>query len=168
MILPRCGISRGDIVFITLYWREIKIHLSRLPSRYGTLQMKFAEIRRLVAHFNLRPTITDSMDATEFSGIAGQLSFSQVSFSYPGQELAFLKDVSFSIQPRTVVALVGPNGCGKSQLSSSCFGFMILTLDLSRLIPTTSKPSYLNLFERPLRWLLRGTSFRNTGQSDRI
>ncbi|KAJ5544073.1 hypothetical protein N7494_005352 [Penicillium frequentans] len=120
MILTKCGTSRGDIVFITLYWREVTRHLSRLPSHYGKLQIKFAETKRLVAHFNLRPTITDSMGATEISDIHGQLSFSQVSFSYPGQEVdpgqevVALKDVSLSIQPRTIVALVGPSGCGKS------------------------------------------------------
>ncbi|MCH7591582.1 MAG: ABC transporter ATP-binding protein [Planctomycetes bacterium] len=41
-----------------------------------------------------------------------------VSFTYPGAETEALSDVSFTIQRGETVALVGPNGCGKTTLVS--------------------------------------------------
>ncbi len=48
----------------------------------------------------------------------GQISFEQVSFSYPGHEQQVLSDVSFSVQPGQTVALVGRSGSGKTTISS--------------------------------------------------
>lgn len=45
-----------------------------------------------------------------------RIEFRDVSFNYPGTERAVLKDISFVIQPREAVALVGDNGAGKSTL----------------------------------------------------
>jgi ABC-2 type transport system ATP-binding protein len=41
-------------------------------------------------------------------------------FDYPGHRA--LDDVSFTIEPRTITALVGPNGAGKSTLMRVCSG----------------------------------------------
>jgi ATP-binding cassette subfamily B protein len=45
-----------------------------------------------------------------------RLEFRNVSFAYPGDNRAVLKDISFIIQPGEAVALVGGNGAGKSTL----------------------------------------------------
>lgn len=44
----------------------------------------------------------------------GSIVFEKVSFSYPGQSLEALKGLSFTIEPREAVALIGPSGSGKS------------------------------------------------------
>ncbi len=43
--------------------------------------------------------------------------FDKVSFSYPASEKKALQDITFSIQPGEVVALVGENGAGKSTIA---------------------------------------------------
>ncbi|MBL8155726.1 MAG: ABC transporter ATP-binding protein [Anaerolineae bacterium] len=48
--------------------------------------------------------------------LTGVIQFDQVTFRYPGNEQAVLKDISFSIQPGETVALVGENGAGKTTL----------------------------------------------------
>jgi ATP-binding cassette subfamily B protein len=47
---------------------------------------------------------------------AQQIDFQSVSFYYPNHEGASLDQVTFSIKPKTTVALVGPSGAGKSTI----------------------------------------------------
>ena len=47
-----------------------------------------------------------------------QVAFSHVSFTYPGAERPALDDVSFTVEPGQVVALVGPSGGGKTTAAS--------------------------------------------------
>ena len=44
--------------------------------------------------------------------------FAHVTFTYPGADRPALEDVSFSVQPGQVVALVGPSGGGKTTAAS--------------------------------------------------
>ena len=46
------------------------------------------------------------------------VSFDHVTFTYPGAERPALKDVSFSVLPGRVTALVGPSGGGKTTAAS--------------------------------------------------
>ena len=46
------------------------------------------------------------------------VAFDHVTFTYPGAERPALEDVSFSVQPGQVVALVGPSGGGKTTAAS--------------------------------------------------
>lgn len=55
--------------------------------------------------------------------LAGNLTFEDVSFTYPGQENEVLHSVSFSIGAGERVALVGINGAGKSTLVKLLSGF---------------------------------------------
>ncbi len=60
----------------------------------------------------LRNARTNQQNLTN---IRGELRFEQVSFEYEGAE-AVLHDISFSVKPGEMVALLGPTGSGKSSL----------------------------------------------------
>ena len=59
------------------------------------------------------------------------LSVRHLVFDYPGHRA--LDDVSFSIEPKSITALVGPNGAGKSTLLRCCAAPRRLEMRLSPL-----------------------------------
>lgn len=60
----------------------------------------------------------DSPLALEHQGIQGRISFKDLTFRYPGCETDVLKDISFDIEPGTMVGILGRTGSGKSTLVS--------------------------------------------------
>ncbi len=49
--------------------------------------------------------------------IEGDIEFKEVSFSYPGSEVAAINKVSFQIKPGEKVAMIGPVGSGKTTIA---------------------------------------------------
>jgi len=61
--------------------------------------------------------LIENPDPTPISAKAGAgIELKNVTFTYPGQRNAVLQDISFSVNPGEVVALVGANGAGKSTI----------------------------------------------------
>ncbi|MGL6197903.1 MAG: ABC transporter ATP-binding protein [Lachnospiraceae bacterium] len=93
---------------------------------FGPLKALFGESSRLtvmnaaldrVEQVLEEPELEDSgtMKVPE-SGKVPEIAFSHVSFAY--QEKEILHDISFSMQPKSMTALVGPSGGGKSTIAS--------------------------------------------------
>ncbi len=64
----------------------------------------------------------DEPGARELPTVIGQIEFRHVSFTYPDGTVA-LRDVSFTIEPGTSLALVGPSGSGKSTIADLILRF---------------------------------------------
>jgi ATP-binding cassette subfamily B protein len=56
-------------------------------------------------------------DAMELETIQGRIDFENVNFSYTSK-VQVLKNMSFSVEPGTMVALVGPSGAGKTTITN--------------------------------------------------
>lgn len=68
--------------------------------------------------FNLLDTDPEFDDGDiEVESINGEIEVNNLSFTYPNSEEQVLKDISFSIKPGEMVALVGKSGSGKSTLA---------------------------------------------------
>lgn len=64
-------------------------------------------------------TYTDESQGSLRPPVAGDISFNQISFSYPERaDVPVLKDLSVSIADSECVALVGSSGCGKSTIAA--------------------------------------------------
>jgi len=72
-------------------------------------------VRRVFEILDTKPTVSDAPDATDLTFSTGALTFDAVSFAYEKGE-PVLQDVTLSILPGEIVALVGPSGAGKSTM----------------------------------------------------
>lgn len=88
----------------------------KLSNLYGRLQRTIAASDRVFSQFDREPAVVDAPQATFLSHCRGRIEFDHVTFTYPRSEETVLRDFSLIIEPGETVALVGPNGCGKSTL----------------------------------------------------
>jgi ATP-binding cassette subfamily B protein len=111
----RHGLSLGTIVAFTAY-------LGRLYGPVGSLANVRVEFVRSMAHFerifeyiDASPEIADGERVLELP--EGSVEFSNVTFSYQPNGRPALRDVSFTVPPGRMVALVGPSGAGKTTMT---------------------------------------------------
>jgi ATP-binding cassette subfamily B protein len=62
------------------------------------------------------PQIQSPPDAVALPPLSGKVEFHQVCFRYEEDDLPALEDISITVQPNQLVALIGPTGSGKTSL----------------------------------------------------
>ena len=106
-----------DIIY-TFYQYISKFYdpVQALADQYNTLQSAFASAERIFEVLDTMPEIVDSEDAIDID-LKGNIEFKNVWFKYVEDEWV-LKDVSFKIDAKDVVAFVGATGSGKTTILS--------------------------------------------------
>ena len=98
LFAPACGQMINRIMYMSEAVMEADEAIGRLDEILSQQPMKEAKVQKRPAD-----------DA---------VAFDHVTFTYPGADRPALEDVSFSVQPGQVVALVGPSGGGKTTAAS--------------------------------------------------
>jgi subfamily B ATP-binding cassette protein MsbA len=91
--------------------------VKKLGAINNELKRGEAALNRLEVVFNEPVTIKDPPDPVPTGRVRGDIEFERVTFAYKADE-PVLKDVSASIPPGTVCALVGPSGAGKTTFAN--------------------------------------------------
>ncbi len=112
----------GDFTLINAFMMQLFMPLGFLGFIYREIKGSLANIERLFALLDVKPTIVDAPDATDLRATQGGIDFDGVSFSYRSDR-PILHDISFSIPPGQKIAVVGSSGAGKSTLVKLLFRF---------------------------------------------
>lgn len=104
------GLTPGDVVMFVVYLERLYSPIESLTALSVTLQEHFASLAR-ASRLNRVPAESDTGESLRPG--PGRVEFRHVSFSYvSGRKV--LSDVSLTLQPGKLTALVGPSGAGKT------------------------------------------------------
>lgn len=105
----------GTLTGFLLYGITIGGSLATIAGLYGQFREGTGAVTRVFELIDMRPTILDAPGAVEIGRVDGRIELDDVSFAYDGT-IAVLRDITLTVEPGEVLALVGPSGAGKTTL----------------------------------------------------
>ena len=112
------AMTGGTLTQFVLYAVFAASSLGQLSEVWGEVQTAAGAAERISELLDEKPAIVSAADAVGFAAAPkGAVKFEDVTFTYPARaDREVLRHVSFTAQPGTVTAIVGPSGAGKTTL----------------------------------------------------
>lgn len=149
-------------------------NLARVMTSFEDTKASYDAINEIINKPSERPEGKTFVQAPEFSG---DIEFKDVTFTYPYNDVPALKNVSFKINPRDKVAIIGRIGSGKSTVQKLLLGLfepdsgqiLIDGIDIKQIDPADLR-KHMGYVSQDIM-LFRGTvkdniTFRATHASD--
>ena len=119
------NLTVGEFAVFDLALTNARNYLGNCISSINTMQSMRTNIER-VEDINEQPSdpqIPLDEENPAIDKIRGRITVSNVSYRYHSGDEPAVSDVSFSVEPGQIVAIVGESGCGKSTLLKMIEGF---------------------------------------------
>lgn len=110
-------ITAGTLVTFYMYISKFFNPIQSLAEQFNFLQSAFASAEKIFIIMDEKPTVNDTLGATDTEKIHGDIEFKNVWFEYEPDEW-ILKDLSFKIRAGETAAFVGATGAGKTTILS--------------------------------------------------
>ncbi|NSW52048.1 MAG: ABC transporter ATP-binding protein [Anaerolineae bacterium] len=108
-------LTLGELIAFTTYIAQLVSPVRFLGMVLPAITMATVSAERIFEILDTVPAVIEKPHAPALKLNRGEVRFEDVSFSY-GRQAAVLKDISFTVEPRQVVALLGPTGSGKTSV----------------------------------------------------
>ena len=159
-------ISLGQISSFVLYSRKFSGPIREISNLISDMQSSFAASERVFRFIDEKREEDDKLDAEKLEKVHGKIDMKNVTFSYDLNEKV-LENLDISAKPNTVVAIVGPTGCGKTTIINLLMKFYnrddgeILVDDKN--IDDITKKSMRQAYAMVLQdtWLFEGSIYEN-------
>ncbi|NLX26958.1 MAG: ABC transporter ATP-binding protein [Lentisphaerae bacterium] len=109
------SITLGTFIAFLAYVQSFFHPLGSLSDKAGSFQVALASTERVFALLDTEEKIPEPESPVSPERIAGTIAFNNVWFAY-NDENWVIKDLSFSVEPGQVLAVVGATGAGKSTI----------------------------------------------------
>jgi len=106
----------GSLLAFLLYLNMMSGSFSSVAGLNPALQRSLASLERLFEILDTKPEIVGPSPGVRIDSLVAELKFQHVQFEYNSGERV-LSDISFTVPARSMVALVGPSGAGKTTLA---------------------------------------------------
>jgi len=110
-------LTLGELIAFNTYAMRLIGPMRRIGFTATMIGESQASADRVFEVLDAESQVSDAPDATDLGDIEGKVEFDNVSFAYQGTSVV-LKNVSFAVQPGSVVALLGPTGSGKTTITN--------------------------------------------------
>jgi ATP-binding cassette subfamily B protein/subfamily B ATP-binding cassette protein MsbA len=111
------SITAGELLIFLSYLRSMQSPIRQLAKLSFAVGKASAGAERIQEVFARTPDVVESAEARPVQRVTGAVRFDEVSFGYqPDRQV--LHDLTLSVAPAQVVAVVGATGAGKSTLLS--------------------------------------------------
>ncbi len=104
-----------DLLYLYAMLAGVSDPVRKLANVHSRIQRAAASSDRICALMDRKPAVVDKPAAIDLPRHAARVEFDRVEFSYNGRE-PVLRGVSLTVRHGETLAIVGPNGCGKSTL----------------------------------------------------
>lgn len=115
-------LSLGDLTAFLFWSRQFFEPIRDLADKYGILQTALASSERIFKLLDTPVRITSLEAPQALPPKAGRIEFRNVWFAYKGADWV-LEDVSFTIEPSEMAAIVGHTGAGKTTITNLLMRF---------------------------------------------
>jgi len=109
-------ISPGELTQFMLYTIILAESVGAFATLWGNLSTALGATGRIFEILDKRPTVVDCHNPIKCADGLGRVEFDNVSFTYPEQKCEVVNNISFTIEPGMVCAIVGPSGSGKTTI----------------------------------------------------
>ncbi|SDP55616.1 ATP-binding cassette, subfamily B [Mucilaginibacter sp. OK268] len=110
------NITSGNIAEFIVYLNMLSMPVISLGWVTSLIQRAAASQKRINEFLHEKPEIISS--DLPVRTVEGGIAFSNVSFTYPDTGIEALKNVSFTVEPGQMVAIIGRTGAGKSTIAN--------------------------------------------------
>ena len=112
----RGALSLGGMLMVMAYLAKLYDPIKMLGKQLASREKAMVSAERAFALLDEMPEVVERSDALPLERATGAISFRGVSFSYPGSDLAVLRDIFIDIPAGTRVGIAGKTGAGKTTL----------------------------------------------------
>ena len=110
------GMSVEQVVAFAMLAQRVFGPFASIARINTTMLSSLALFERIFEYLDLPVEVDERPDARRLTDARGALAFEDVSFGYVPERSA-IEDVSFNVEPGSMLALVGPSGAGKTTVT---------------------------------------------------
>jgi subfamily B ATP-binding cassette protein MsbA len=109
------GFTVGQLVAFTGFLGLLYAPITRIVDTNAMIQTAVVALEQIFTVLDTQPAVPENDSLPALPPVRGEVAFENVSFGYRAHQ-STLSDVSFTVAPGKMLALVGPSGAGKSTI----------------------------------------------------